>query len=172
MEGADKIYVGIAQHKTRVSAGLLVCSALGSCVAVCLYDLSAKIAGVVHILLPDAESSVRHDNPDKFADTGIITLIAELETLGAARKKLRAKIAGGASLFDFGPWHRKSEDGSSLALASIGEKNINAVRKTLRELGIPIMASAVGGNYGRSVYFNAENGVMLIKSARCGDQSL
>ena len=44
----EKIVVGIAEGKTAVEQQVLISYALGSCVGVCLYDKSRKIAGMVH----------------------------------------------------------------------------------------------------------------------------
>ncbi|MEG1602044.1 MAG: chemotaxis protein CheD [Cloacibacillus sp.] len=171
MDIVQKFYVGIAQHKVVAEPALLVCSALGSCVAVCLYDPFARVAGVVHILLPDARHTLKRENPDKFADAGVESLVAEMAGMGAHKKRLRAKIAGGACLFDFGP-RGSSSDTEITAVASIGDRNVEAVKAVLALLGIPIVAEDVGERYGRSVYFNSDGGAMRVKSVKSGEKEL
>ena len=39
---------------------------------------------------------------------------------------------------------------------SIGERNIQAVEKTLQKLGIPIIAREIGGNSGRTMIVDLE----------------
>ncbi len=171
MDTLQKFYIGIAQHKVVAEPALLVCSALGSCVAVCLYDPFARVAGVVHILLPNARYTLKCENPDKFADAGVQNLVADMAGRGAHRKRLRAKIAGGACLFDFGP--RDSSSYTEItAVASIGERNVAAVKSILAMLGIPIVAEDVGERYGRSVYFNSDGGAMRVKSVKAGEKEL
>ena len=58
---------------------------------------------------------------------------------------------------------------SNNALASIGQRNIEAVRKELSRLGIPIIADDTGKDFGRTVYFYAEDGSMHVKSASKGE---
>ena len=96
----DKISVGIGEGKTAVNQQILISYALGSCVGVCMYDRDKKIAGMAHIVLPGKESAVSRENPYKFADEGVKELIREMERAGASRKRITAKIAGGAKMFE------------------------------------------------------------------------
>ena len=64
----NPVVVGIAQGKAVTLPEKLITYALGSCVGVCLYDEKYKIAGMAHIMLPDAGLSLSQENPDKFAD--------------------------------------------------------------------------------------------------------
>ena len=45
----------------------------------------------------------------------------------------------------------------------------SAVKETLRAYGIPILADDTGKDYGRTLYFNAADGSMRIKSAKHGE---
>ena len=112
---SGNIYVGIAECRTGRAPDVLVCSALGSCVAVCLYDRTSSLAGVVHLLLPVTPDIPRRGSPAKYADQGVTLLLAEMEKLGARRSTLYAKIAGGASIYKF---QQTSEIGS------IGSRNV------------------------------------------------
>ena len=76
--------VGIAQGKAVTLPEKLITYALGSCVGVCLYDEKYRIAGMAHIMLPDAGLSLSQENPYKFADQGCRQLLKEMERLGAA----------------------------------------------------------------------------------------
>ena len=77
-------------------------SGLGSCVGVVLYDERKKIAGLIHIMLPDSTlGKVVPSNVAKFADTGIVAMISELTKQGVQKFSLKAKIAGGAQMFKF-----------------------------------------------------------------------
>ena len=75
--------------------------------------------------------------------------------IGADRRRLTAKIAGGANMFEF-------QQGSTIG--TIGERNINSVRNMLHKLKIPIIAEDVGLNYGRTVYFDLGTGIMRVQS--------
>ncbi len=79
----------------------------------------------------------------------------QLIKAGASRSRLVAKIAGGAQMFAF---QNKSD------LVRVGERNVEAVRRKLQQLRIPILASDTGKNYGRTVIFYPETGDFVIKS--------
>ena len=74
---------------------------------------------------------------------------------GASKSRLTAKIAGGAQMFAF--------NGNSDMLR-VGERNAEAVRKKLNQLGIPILAADTGLNFGRTVEFYPETGDFVIKA--------
>lgn len=151
--------VGIADLKVGKGDDVLVTYALGSCVGICLYDAESKIAGLAHIMLPlskDAAVSSRAtpENRRRYADTGITELIQEMNLAGASTKNLTAKIAGGAQMFT-----------ASSAVFNIGERNLEAVKKMLASYRIRIVADDTGLNYGRTVFFHADTGIMEVKSA-------
>lgn len=58
---------------------------------------------------------------------------------------------------------------SDNSLSNIGQRNVAAVKETLRAYGIPILADDTGKDYGRTLYFNAADGSMRIKSAKHGE---
>ena len=128
---------------------------LGSCVGIALRDPVTKIGGMAHIMLPDSTSIRNNTNIPKFADTGIEELVKQVVAKGASRARLVAKIAGGAQMFAF---QTKSD------MVRIGERNVEASKKKLRELKIPILAEDTGKNYGRTVIFYPETGDFIIRA--------
>lgn len=135
-------------------------SGLGSCVGVVLYDEVKKLAGLVHIMLPDSSMSRSETiNFAKFADTGIIALVEKLIEEGAQKYRLKAKIAGGAQMFQFS---------SAKDMMRIGPRNVEAVKKVLKELGIPLVAEDTGGNKGRTIEFDPETCKLLIRTVNQG----
>jgi chemotaxis protein CheD len=54
------VKVGIADMNIVKSPDSIRTSGLGSCVGVVLYDESRKIAGLVHVMLPDSSLSRRN----------------------------------------------------------------------------------------------------------------
>lgn len=157
---SNTVSVGIADLKTVRAPDILVTFALGSCVGICLYDPNVKAAGLSHILLPSSVQIPGNNTPMKFADTAIPVLIKEMEKLGARASQLKAKIAGGAQMF---------ASTSNASIANVGERNIQAVKQTLARLRIPIVVADVGANYGRTLYFNANDYSMTIRSPKRGE---
>lgn len=128
---------------------------LGSCIGIALWDPVTKIGGLAHVMLPDSTKIRNNSNIAKFADTGIAELVRQMEMMGVPRKRMVAKIAGGACMF---------EVAGTTSVGNIGEKNALASKKKLKELGIRILAEDTGLNYGRTVELNCENGDYLIKA--------
>jgi len=153
---SEAIIVGISDYKWSKSPDVLVTHALGSCVGICLYDRVLKIGGLAHIMLPDSTMFASQEiNRMKFADTAIVDLIHKLRENGADAARLTAKIAGGAQMFAV-------QAGS--AIGAIGERNVTSVREALRSARVPIIAEDTGLNYGRTVYFDLDTGVMRVQS--------
>lgn len=151
----EMIKVGMADLNICHSPDAITTLGLGSCVGVALYDKSTKIAGLVHVMLPDSTLVRQNQNRAKFADTGIDYLIELMQKAGAKRNMLTAKIAGGAQMFAFN---------SNNEMLRVGERNVEAVKKKLKELGIAILAEDTGLNFGRTVEFYPETGDFIIKS--------
>ena len=149
------IKVGMADLKTGKDPDVLTTLGLGSCIGIALWDPTTRIGGLAHIMLPDSTKIRNNTNIAKFADTGIVELVRQMEELGVARRRLVAKIAGGARVF---------EVTGSTSVGNIGEKNAIASKQKLKELGIPILAEDTGLNYGRTVELNCANGDYVIKA--------
>ncbi len=152
---AEMKKVGMADLKVCRAPDAVTTLGLGSCVGVALYDKTSKIAGLVHVMLPDSTQVRQNQNRAKFADTGIDYLIEQMVVAGANKRNLTAKIAGGAQMFAF--------SGNSDMLR-VGERNVEAVKKKLRAIGIRILAEDTGLNFGRTVEFYPETGDFVIKS--------
>lgn len=151
----EMIKVGMADLNVCKLPDSLTTLGLGSCVGVALYDPTTKISGMLHCMLPDSTKISKNENRAKFADTGLDDLVQQMVSLGAGRTRLVAKIAGGAQMFAFS---------TSNDMLRVGDRNVEAVKNKLRELGIRILAEDTGANYGRTIEFYSETGQLLIKS--------
>ncbi|MDF2800173.1 MAG: CheD [Anaerocolumna sp.] len=149
------IKVGMADLNVCSAPDSITTLGLGSCVGIILFDSIKKIAGMVHIMLPDSTKIKNNENLAKFADTGIEALIDKLVRAGANRSRLVAKIAGGAQMFAFS---------SNNDMLRIGERNIEASKLKLKSLGIRLLAEDTGLDYGRTIEFFPETGELYIKS--------
>lgn len=147
------IKVGISDYKVAKSPDKLITLGLGSCVGVAIYDRNNKIGGLCHIMLPDSSFFYRDVTPGKFADLAIPQMVLEI-TKGRKNSSLVAKIAGGASMFDF-------LDGKA---NNIGDRNIIAVKEKLKELGIPIISKDTGGNVGRTMIVHLDTFAVDIRT--------
>lgn len=142
--------------KTCIAPDGITTLGLGSCVGVAIRDTGGKVGGLAHVMLPDSKAIKNSQtNIAKFADTGIDELVRQMEALGASRRRMVAKIAGGATMFNY------TAKADSM---QVGCRNVEAVKKKLGELGIPIIAEDTGLNYGRTVVFYPETGEFQIKA--------
>ncbi len=154
---SEIIKVGMADLKTCVSPNGITTLGLGSCVGVAIRDPMTKVGGLAHVMLPDS-TAIRNGNLNvaKFADTGIVELVLQMEKLGAKRSRMVAKIAGGATMFSF--------QGGMSTMGQVGQRNVEATKAKLKELKIPILAEDTGANYGRTVVFYPETGEFHIRA--------
>ncbi|KKE78391.1 chemotaxis protein CheD [Oceanobacillus caeni] len=140
------VKVGIADLNIVTPPDIIRTAGLGSCVGVVIYDSSKKIAGLAHVLLPESSLTQQSDfNKYKYADTAVPILIEKLLANGARKYALKAKMAGGAQMFQFA---------SNSKTMRIGARNIEAVKEQLTHFNIPIISSDVGGNVGRTIEFD------------------
>ena len=153
-----KIRVGVGEGAIARSPDIIIAEGLGSCVALCLYDVLQGVGGMAHIMLPHAsECNSRKDNivpPYLYADTALDALLKGLEKSEACLQNIIAKMAGGARMF---PVYNGE-------CACIGEQNIMCIRELLKKRFIPLVGADVGGGHGRSVEFHVQSGKLVIKA--------
>jgi chemotaxis protein CheD len=164
IECKNVIKVGIADMNIVRSPDSIRTSGLGSCVGVVVFDQAREIAGLAHIMLPDS-SFAKADrlNTAKYADTAVKELVSKLTRHGARVHSLKAKIAGGAQMFQF-------SNGNDMM--RIGPRNVEAVKKELASLNIAIVAEDVGGNSGRTIEFNPKTCLLHIRTVNKGTQEI
>ncbi len=128
--------------------------ALGSCIGVMIYDKELRIAGMIHIALPD--SSIDADRarnlPGYFADSGLPLMIEEMKKKGALRANIWVKIAGGSTMMD------------DAGIFDIGKRNILAAKKVLWKSSLGPIAEDIGGTISRTVAFTVSNGDTILTS--------
>jgi len=127
-----------------------VMTILGSCVAVCLWDPLAKIAGINHFLLPSIPISSTKDA--RYGNTAMQRLVDDIIDRGASKHRLMAKVFGGANvILAFVP------------KKPIGTQNVEIAREILARNGIEIVSEQTGGRHGRKLHFDTATGAVRIK---------
>lgn len=155
--------VGIAELAAASGEGTLSTIGLGSCVAILLYDADARVGGLAHVLLPDADSGRDRANPARYASTALPVLVKEMTALGAVPGRLTARLAGGASMF---------ANLVPKGTVTIGTRNVDAAREVLAAAGIPLVGEDVGQDHGRSVYLSVADGRVEVRSLARGTRVL
>lgn len=153
------IEIGIAKMAIAKTPIIITTKSLGSCVAIILYDSVAKVGAMAHIMLPNSKYIKNKDKSGKFVDTAIPAMINQMIIRGAVRKKIVAKLVGGAKMF-------KSVNNDSPL--DLGRKIIDAAKKMLRKNGIRIVAQDIGKDYGRTVEFDTSDGSVMVKMLKKG----
>jgi len=163
-EQGQIVKVGIADMNIAKAPDKIRTSGLGSCVGVVLYDERSTTVGMVHVMLPDSSlGRTEIVNIAKFADTGIPAMVEQLKIEGIQPFKLKAKIAGGAQMFQFS---------STNDTMRIGPRNVEAVKEYLKKYSIPIIAEDTGGNSGRTIEFDPTTKLLNIRTVNQGVRNI
>jgi chemotaxis protein CheD len=149
------VVVGVADCQVSSDPShILVTHALGSCVAVTIYDPVARVGGLLHFMLPEAppDAAKSGKNPYMFADSGIPMMFREAYEMGAEKRRLRVKVAGGAQIMD--------EHG----VFKIGQRNCVAMRKIFWKAGVIVHAEEIGGTVARTMRLEITSGRIFLRS--------
>lgn len=152
-----RIIIGIGEYAVSDDvSSVLVTHALGSCVAVCVWDPATHVAGMLHYLLPDSRvNPVRaQQQPATFADLGIPLLFQAAYKLGAAKQRCVVKLVGGADVTGV----------QGQGLLEVGRRNQVAAKNLLWRNGVLIKAERLGGSEPRNVTLSVADGSLRISS--------
>ncbi len=149
--------ITVEMGETRVARAAgerLVALGLGACIGLCVYDPLARIAALVHIVLPQtlplsppSKAAANYFPPlGRCADTAVAHVVEQITREGALRSRLCAAMAGGSHIFS----HSTGSDAARSRL-EIGPRNVEAARAALDALGVPLLADDVGGTCGRTL---------------------
>ena len=147
------VVVGVADCRvTRDRGSSIVTYALGSCIAVTVHDPVARVAGMLHLMLPESalDPVKAQQNPCIFADTGIAFLLERVCAEGAGRERLVVRVAGGAQVMD------------EAGVFNIGRRNCQAVREVLSRAGLRVETEWIGGRDSRTVRLEVDSGRFLV----------
>jgi chemotaxis protein CheD len=158
-EALEQVAVRIGDVRVAAAPSVLFTIGLGSCVAIALYDAARQLGGLAHAMLPDPGAGRRDAPPGRFATTAVVQLVELLREHGAAPDRMRARLAGGASMF---------RDVLEVDGLRLGRRNVEAARGALAAAGIAIDGEDVFGTYGRSVFLRTTDGRLLVTSVAHG----
>jgi chemotaxis protein CheD len=157
------LVIGISDCQVSAEPGCeLVTYALGSCIAVSVWDPLRRIGGLLHFMLPESNMDLHKAaaNPWMFADTGIEGLFKVVSEKGAERRRLVVRLAGGAQVLD------------PQGVFNIGRRNYLAARKALWKYGLLIASEAVGGEVSRTVRLNTDDGRFRLREGAGAETEL
>lgn len=152
---APRIAVRVSDLVVVEAPARLVAVALGSCVAIVLYEPLARIGAMAHVLLPSITMSREHSHPGRFAQTAVPTMLERMTARGARVSAITARLVGGASMFV-----SLTPPGN----IQMGDRNVVAAREALHRHGIRLVGEAVGADYGRTAELDVATGRLTISS--------
>jgi chemotaxis protein CheD len=149
-----KVVIGIGELAvSKQREDVIVTHALGSCVAVCIFDPASGVAGMLHFLLP--EGNINPDRarkqPGVFADTGIPLLLQTMAQHGFGKRRAVVKLVGGAEMNPAGA-----------APFSTGRRNVLAAKNLLWRSGMFVSGHDTGGSAARTAYLSVTDGRLTI----------
>jgi chemotaxis protein CheD len=154
---ANERVVGVADLKiSNVAGDRLITYALGSCLGIVVHDPVARVAGMLHVMLPSGtiDAAKAADKPAMFVDTGVPLLFKECYKLGARKERMQVKVAGGAHA-----GAREEDD-----RFQIGKRNMIALRKLLWKNGVMVHAHDTGGvQTSRTMWVDVASGEVTLK---------
>lgn len=136
----------------------VVATVLGSCIAVCLWDVRLRLGGMNHYVLPE---SGRGEDGARYGDVAIETLIERLQDLGGHPRDWQAKVFGGAAVLPMG-----GEE------VTVGQRNVEMARERLRRYRIPILAQSTGGSRGRLIRLHTATGSVDLRKLSGAESQL
>ena len=151
--------VGIGEFAVSAEAtDTIVTHALGSCIAVCIWDTAAIVGGLLHFLLPDSAINPERAQaqPATFANTGLPLFFQAAYALGLDKKRCRVRLVGGADVAQLG----------GVSSLNVGKRNLLAARNILWRNGLLIEAEATGGTIPRTVALHLSDGTVDVTSGR------
>lgn len=147
------IIVGIAEMRvSNDPEASLITYSLGSCLGIAIYDPAVRVGGILHAMLPEAFKGAENarKSPYLFVDSGVPMLFRSAYELGADKRRIIVKAAGGAELLD--------ED----RYFGIGPRNYEALLELLQRNGVGLAASCVGGKSSRTLRLDLQSGKVTI----------
>lgn len=143
-----RITIGPGEHYVT-KRNLVIHTLLGSCVSACLYDPIKNIMGMNHFLLSNDRYTQKLPSciteAGRYGIHSMELLINKMLKLGAERENLKAKVFGGASM-----WDKAKGDN----FFCVGNVNSRFIQEFLHNEGIPIVTSDLEGDKGRVIYFS------------------
>ena len=151
---AQRMVVGVGELAVSNQPQVTLSTyALGSCVGIAAYDPVARVAGILHLMLPDSGISPDRaaTKPAMFTDTGFPLFLRELAGLRAEPNRLKLFIAGGASVLQ------------GIDPFKIGERNIRTVQEFVGRAGLAVCGTSLGGVVNRTVHLEVATGQVTLK---------
>lgn len=125
---------------------MTIATILGSCVAACMRNPRNGFGGMNHFMLPESETGHWGGVTAlmRYGNHAMETLINAIIKSGCTRAEIEIKLFGGANI------------GSGKS--TVGTQNALFAMEYLKHEGLRVLASDLGGNFGRRIHFHPADG--------------
>ncbi|MFW1678017.1 chemotaxis protein CheD [Pontibacter sp. JAM-7] len=127
---------------------MVITTVLGSCISACIYDPVIGMGGVNHFMLPPSDTRGESSRSLRYGLFAMEQLINGLMRFGSQRRDMQVKISGGGKIL--------------AGMTDIGRQNIDFVTRYIRDEGLNLLASDVGGTSARRLVYLPLEGRMLV----------
>lgn len=132
------------------ASDVAIVTVLGSCVSACLWDPVRHVGGMNHFMLPGDGNRGGKDG-GRLGVYAMEVVMNEMVKLGADKRRLVAKVFGGASVLQ------------GMDALNIGNQNGAFVLQFLKEEEIPVVAQDLYDVCPRKVYFFPRSGKVRVR---------
>lgn len=141
----DKVLTIDAIHVSSLPVRY-TCYGLGSCIGLFITDREKSLSAGGHLAFP-------HSSNGSFTAAAILIeeMLHNMQQMGSDLSRLRAKLAGGANMFQ--------------GTLDIGKQNAHAVMRFLTIHKIYLASSDLGGRSPRTVRFNSQTNELQISTS-------
>jgi chemotaxis protein CheD len=128
---------------------------LGSCVSATFWIPRLATGALCHGVLPLCPPGAIAPEGYRYVDFSIRYLAGQIDNLGVAREELQVKLFGGADVL--------AVSSARAGKPTVGALNCQAALQILKQEGLAVMASDLGGARGRSIRFHTGTGEVLVR---------
>ncbi len=144
---------------------IVLSTVLGSCIAACMWDRTARVGGMNHFMLPGDPARAGTDADPiglagRYGVFAMEQLINELIKRGARKSNLEAKLFGGGAVL------------RNFTALNVGERNAEFVLNFLRTEGIRIASQDLMDVFARRVAFFPVSGRALCRKLPQADAAV
>ncbi len=140
----EVIYVNTGEAKVSEGEAILRAIAIGSCIVVAALDSKKKVGAMAHVMLP-GKAPRQFVEKTKYAFNAIEKMLGQMLEAGSNVDDIEVCLVGAGNVLE------KEND-------TICDANIESVTGILKEKGICVKASALGGTERKGVFLDTETG--------------
>ncbi len=130
----------------------VVTTVLGSCVSLVFFHPARRLGAICHALLP---TNKQEENSFRYVDSAFDWMLKQFQSRDIPLNQIQVKLFGGADVLEC--YEGKCR------VVTIGQQNIRRALEIVKDHGLLVQVSDLGGTYGRKLFFFTHTGEVLLK---------